>query len=138
MEQSWLPPANRQTGNKDHFLSLDFGLVGCMKLSKKQRLTSYRKFVYEVGSLKSSKGKSIDTQIVEKEAEKGFSPDVTDRFLVRTRYFTDSGIIGSKEFVRKLWQKLKTEEDNPDKPPTRVAGLEGFYSLKRLSENIRA
>jgi len=37
-----------------------------------------------------------------------------------------------------LWQKLKTKEDNPDKSPTRVAGLEGFYSLKRLSEKIRA
>ena len=73
---------------------------------------------------------------VAKEAEKSFTPDTIDRFLARTRYFTDSGIIGSKEFVSSLWQKLKSDEDNPNKSPTRIAGLESLYSLKRLSENI--
>ncbi len=109
-----------------------------MKLTKKQRLTRYRQFIYEVGSLKSNKGKNIDNHIVAIESGKGFVPDGVDRFLLRTRYFTDSGIIGSKKFVEKLWQKLKTEEDNPGKSPTRVAGLDGFYSLKRLSEKIQA
>ena len=127
---------HQQTGNKGHFLSLDFGLIGGEKLSGKQRLTHYRQFVYEVGSLGSSKGRSIDSRIVDDEAKKGFAPDVISRFLSRTRYFTDSGIIGSKVFVSNLWQKLKTDDDNPDKLPTRVAGLGGLYSLKRLSEHI--
>jgi putative transposase len=127
---------HHQTNNKDQFLSLDFGLIGCDNLSKGQRLAHYRQFVYEVGSLASSKGKSIDKKIIEKEARRGYSPDTIDRFLSRTRYFTDSGIIGSKEFVMELWQRLKTEADNPDKSPTRVTGLDGFYSLKRLSGKI--
>jgi REP element-mobilizing transposase RayT len=126
---------HRQTGNKSRFLSLDFGLIGGEKMSKKQRLSKYRQFVYDVGSLNTDKGKSIDTQIVDREAGKGFSPDIVDRFLSRTRYFTDSGIIGSKEFVCHLWQKLKTDEDNPDKQPVRIPGLEPMFSLKRLSEN---
>ena len=101
---------HQQTGNKDGFLSLDFGLIGCDNLSKRQRLAHYRQFVYEFGSLVSSKGKSIDKEIVKKEARNGFSPKAIDRFLSRTRYFTDSGIIGSKEFVMELWQKLKTKD----------------------------
>jgi REP element-mobilizing transposase RayT len=124
-----------QTGNKESFLSLDFGLTGCAK-SQKQRLIDYRKFVYEVGSLKTDKGASIDRKVVENEAEKGFAPNTVDRFLARTRYFTDSGIIGSREFVRNVWERFRTGDDTPDKIPTRVSGLDGLYSLKRLSENI--
>ncbi len=108
---------HEQRGNSDGFLSHDFGLVGQENISPRERLRRYRQFVYEVGSLQTTKGKSID------------------RFLARTRYFTDSGIIGSREFVRKLWHQLKTDEDNPDKPPIRIAGIAGLYSLKRLREN---
>jgi putative transposase len=115
--------------------SRHFGLIGAEKLSKKQRLSKYRNFVYDVGSLKTDNGKRIDPQIVATEAEKQFSLTSTDRFLSRTRYFTDSGIIGSKEFVRQFWLQLKAEEDNPDKQPVRVLGLAGMFSLKRLSEN---
>lgn len=104
-----------QSGNKDRFLSLDFGLIECEELSQKKRLTMYRQFVYEVGGLEISKGKSIDTRIIAEEAAKNFTPDKIHRFLARTRYFTDSGIIGSKEFVRNLWQKLKLDDDNPNK-----------------------
>jgi putative transposase len=117
-------------------LSLDFGLIGAENLNKKQRLSKYRTFVYEVGSLQTDKGKSINPQIAAKEAVKVFAPTVSDRFLSRTRYFTDSGIIGSKEFVRQLWLKLKEDDDNPDKQPVSVSGLTGMFSLKRLSETL--
>ncbi|MCF6267922.1 MAG: transposase [Desulfuromusa sp.] len=123
-----------QTNNKKQFLSLDFGLIGAENLNKKQRLSKYRTFVYEVGSLKTDKGKNIDPKIVASEAKKEFSPSNCDRFLSRTRYFTDSGIIGSREFVRQFWVRLKAEDDNPDKQPVRVSGLTEMFSLKRLSE----
>ena len=124
-----------QTNNKKQFLSLDFGLIGAEKLNEKQRLSKYRTFIYEVGSLTTDKGKGIDLQIVARESAKGFSCTESDRFLSRTRYFTDSGIIGSKEFVRQFWLRLKADDDNPNKQPVRVAGLSGMFSLKRLSEN---
>jgi REP element-mobilizing transposase RayT len=125
---------HRRQDNKDEFLSLDFGITGCEEICKKESLKRYRQFVYEVGSLETSKGKSISAEIAGKEAKKGFSADGIDRFRARTRYFTDSGIIGSKDFVSNLWQKLKSEEDNPNKLPTRIGGLGGLFSLKRLSE----
>ena len=129
---------HHQTGNKNQFLSLDFGLVGAEKMTKEDRLAKYRGFVYEVGSLKTDKGRSIDQQIVASEGKNGFAPTRSDRFLSRTRYFTDSGIIGSKKFVRQLWLKLKAEEDNPDKKPVRILGLQGMFSLRRLSEDRSA
>jgi REP element-mobilizing transposase RayT len=124
------------SGNKNCFLSLDFGLTGCEKLLPQERLIIYRQFVYEVGGLETSKGKSIDAQIVAEEANKGFTSGKIDFFLARTRYFSDSGIIGSKNFVRNFWQKLKLDDDNPNKTPVLIAGLKGFYSLKRLSMKI--
>jgi putative transposase len=44
------------------------------------------------------KGKSVSGKIVADDEEKGFESGMVDRFRLRTRYFTDSGIIGSKEF----------------------------------------
>ncbi len=50
-----------------------------------------------------TRGRVFDPQIAAREAEKKLFSTETDRFLSRTRYFTGSGIIGSKEFVRQLW-----------------------------------
>jgi hypothetical protein len=125
-----------QTGNTDGFLSLDFGMPGMEKKSKKSILKLYRQFVYEKGSLGSGKGKSIPGKVLRKEQERGFEPTTIDRFRLRTRYFTDSGIIGSKEFVRRSWDRLKGGNDLRDKIPLSVAGIKGMYSLKRLNECI--
>jgi len=55
----------------------------------------------------------------------------------RTRYFTDSGIIGSKEFVSDHYCRFKDLfMSKNEKIPRPVAGLDGMYSLKRLSEVI--
>jgi hypothetical protein len=57
----------------------------------------------------------------------------TERFKYKTRYFTDSGIIGSREFVRKTYQHFKDFfQSSNDRRPNRVPGLDDLYSLKRL------
>jgi hypothetical protein len=63
--------------------------------------------------------------------------DYAGGFRYRTRYLTDSGIIGSKEFVAENYQRFKhLFYSKHDKKPKPVKGLEGMYSLKRLSEII--
>jgi hypothetical protein len=53
----------------------------------------------------------------------------------RTRYFTDSGIIGTKEFVSSNYQRFKDLfMSKREKVPKPVTGLDGVYSLKRLTE----
>jgi hypothetical protein len=57
---------------------------------------------YEAGSLNQpEKGsvKVIEDKVLEKERSREFELSISDRFRYRTRYFTDSGIIGSKESV---------------------------------------
>ncbi len=50
-------------------------------------------------------------------------------------YFTDSGIIGTKEFVSTNYQRFKDIfMSKREKVPRAVAGLDGVYSLKRLVE----
>ena len=90
-----------QTDNKDGFLSADFGLKEFNVKSEKERIRLYRKYVYETGAIQRSDqqhSKIIDEKIVAKEQKKNFEISRTDRFLYRTRYFTDSGVIGTKEF----------------------------------------
>ena len=60
-----------------------------------------------------------------------------DRFKYRTRYFTDSGIIGTKAFVTRLYQTFKDHfSSKHEKRPKVIKGLDGIYSMKRLSERI--
>jgi REP element-mobilizing transposase RayT len=126
---------HQQTGNKGNFLSLDLGLTGPMRQGRKKRLAAYREFVYEKGSSPGRKGKQIAPEIIERERSRTFQATTVDRFLSRTRYFTDSGIIGSKEFVRKYHTLLqKDEAQGREKIPKSIAGLAGIFSLKRLSE----
>jgi len=141
-----------QTNNKDDFLSLDFGLkefgpggirsavkgefhwAGVM--DTKERLRRYRRYVYEAGAVdRSEKGKRkvIGDRILEKERNREFELSRSDRFMSRTRYFSDSGIIGTKEFVSANYQRFKDVfMSKREKVPKSIAGLDGIYSLKRL------
>ncbi len=116
-----------QAANKDAFLSLDFGLMEFGVKDKKERLRYYRGFVYEKGSLRA----------VKKERQKGFELSGVDRFKYRTRYFTDSGIIGTKAFVTRLYQTFKDHfSSKHEKRPKVIKGLYEIYSMKRLSEMV--
>ena len=116
-----------QTNNKDGFLSLDFGLREFGVKNKRDRLKYYREFVYKRGKIAG----------IDKERERDFELNDIDRFRYRTRYFADSGIIGSKAFVDRLYLKFKTLFSSKHKKrPKTIKGLSGVYSLKRLSEAI--
>jgi putative transposase len=129
-----------QTNNQDNFLSTDFGLQEFNVRSKKERIRRYRRYVYEAGSLnRPEKGnvKVIEDKVLKNERRRAFDLSKSDRFRYRTRYFTDSGIIGSKEFVSTNFQRFKNLfESKHEKKPKPIKGLNGIYSLKRLSEVI--
>jgi len=56
------------------------------------------------------------------------------RARYRTRYFTDSGIIGTKAYVSSNYRRFKEIfMSKKEKIPKPVAGLDGIYSLKRLA-----
>jgi REP element-mobilizing transposase RayT len=129
-----------QTHNKDHFLSTDFGLKAFNVKSQKERIRRYRRFVYEAGAIKrpdKMQAKVIDVKVVAKERKNEFEISRVNRFRYRTRYFTDSGIIGSKAFVSENYQRFKhLFYSKHEKKPKPIKGLDGMYSLKRLSEVI--
>jgi len=129
-----------QTENKDQFLSTDFGLKEFSIKSKKERIRRYRRYVYEAGALNRPNkmpAQVIDAKVVAKERRKDFEISRISRFRHRTRYFTDSGIIGSKAFVAQNFQRFKhLFHSKHEKKPKPIKGLEGMYSLKRLSEII--
>lgn len=129
-----------QTKNKDGFLSTDFGLKEFNVVSERERVRRYRQYVYETGGIQLSERpyvKTIRAKIVTEERKRNFEISRVDRFLCRTRYFTDSGIIGSREFVSDTYQQFKhLFQSRHEKKPKPVKGLDGVFSLKRLSEFI--
>ena len=62
--------------------------------SAKERMGFYRRFVYEKGGLIKEMG----------DRSKGLNLSGVDRFRYRPRHFTDSDIIGTKEFVSEVYQ----------------------------------
>jgi hypothetical protein len=132
-----------QTNNRGNFLSTDFGLKEFNVESLKERIRRYRRYVYEAGAINrpdKMQAKVIDDKIVAKERKKDFEISRISRISrirYRTRYFTDSGIIGSKEFVSTNYQRFKhLFYSKHEKKPKPINGLDGMYSLKRLSEIV--
>jgi hypothetical protein len=140
-----------QTGNKGDLLSVDFGMKEWNEHKPKEIVRKYREFVYETGAVDAGpvkcseaalsqtgfnwagKGAVIDQKIVDKERKKKYKIRRVDRFMYRTRYFTDAGIIGSKEFVGEVFDQVKHLLRSKDERKfTPVGGVEGVYSMKRL------
>ena len=109
-------------------------------LEEAERLRRYRRHVYESGGLKrpDNEGAGVtDEKVLEEERAANFNLSRIRRFRYRTRYFTDSGIIGTRVFVAEIFQRFKhLFQSKTEKEPTPVRGIDGLYSLKRLSENI--
>jgi hypothetical protein len=106
-----------QTGNKDKLLSMDFGLKEFGELNPKERFRRYRRYVYEVGAMdRKGKRAKIGEKIVAAKRYKDFNLARTRRFLYRTRYFTDSGIIGTKDFVQITYNRIQEKFDALDWP----------------------
>ena len=126
-----------QTGNKGGFLSTDLGLMVYNDMDEKERFTDYREYLYEKGGLDTGKGASIDEEILVKERGKNYELTPMDRLRFKTRYFTDSGIIGTKSFVSRYYEMFKGNFNSKnEKKPKKVKGFDEVYSLKRLSNEM--
>ena len=122
-----------QTGNKDELLCLDFGLRDWDEEDPREIVRKYREFVYETGAVDAGKGATIDQKVVDKERKKKYKVSRVDRFLYRSRYFTDAGIIGSREFVGEVFNQVKhLLRSKEERRFTPIGGVEGVYSMKRL------
>jgi len=122
-----------QTGNRDNLVSLDLGLPEWNEGETADIMRRYRKFIYETGALDTGKGKPLDPAVVKKEKAKKFRISRAELFAHRCRYFTDSGIIGSKEFVDKAFQEMRHLLKSKDmRRFTPVGGIRGVYSMKKL------
>ena len=78
---------------------------------------------------------TVDEKILEKERKTDSEISRLRRFRYRTRFFSDSGIIGTKEFVAKSYKRFKDIfQSKHEKRPKPIKGLGGVYSLKRLAE----
>lgn len=118
--------------DKKNWLSSDYGLTDYEKLNRKERFRKYRAFVYEMGSV-GEKGK-IPERILNKEKKKDFKYTKKDYFTMKTRWFSDSGVIGSKAFIESKASKFKEYFNTKNvKKPNPISGLGGIFSLKRLS-----
>jgi REP element-mobilizing transposase RayT len=123
------------SGNKDRFLSTD---ISELAVQNESPLEAYRRYVYEVGRVEHPGSKRPIPRSVLQAAGKGdYRVSQALLFRYRSRYFTESVVLGSKDFVRGVYGNLRTFlKTKQERNPTRIKGLEGLYSLKRLSKEV--
>ena len=123
-----------QAKNKDGFLSLDFGLAE-FGVEDAEKLKKYREYLYNAGAMDRRGKAKISKKTLEDAASIGFDLNSVRSLRYRTRYFTDSGIIGSKAFVMATYEAFKDRFfASRERVPKRVKGIHGMYSMKRLTE----
>ena len=99
------------------------------------QLRKYREFLYHVGAIEKRGKAKISKKVLDEETAEAFEVNRVRRFRYRTRYFTDSGIIGSRAFVEMTYGTFKDRlQTSRNKIPKAVKGIEGMYSLKRLTD----
>jgi hypothetical protein len=109
--------------------------LGLGVLDEKERFRRYRRFLYRAGAIDHGKGVVMDATLLEKEQKRDFKLPSGRRLLYRTRYFTDSAIIGTREYVRRTYRQVEDRFGaKRDKVPKPISGFDGIYSLKRLTE----
>ncbi|WP_031386093.1 transposase [Desulfonatronum thiodismutans] len=140
-----------QRGNRDGLIDLNLGMHEWNEFNSSEIIRKYRQFVYETGAVRGrsqeledrsqksgvrsqeKERRGIDMKIVEKERKRNYRLSRVDVFRHRCRYFTDSGIIGSKEFVSEVFDGVKHLLDSKNERRfTPVSGVGGVYSMKRL------
>ena len=77
------------------------------------------------------------SEALEIQGDEPFETGAIEKFKYRSRYFTDSGIIGTKTFVAHHYQTFKhIFSSKHEKRPKTIQGMAGIYSLKRLSQTL--
>ncbi len=124
------------TGNRSGFICTDYGLIINREPAFQEFIALLRAFIYEKGGMKIDGEREIPHDILEQERKKGFRPSKKRLFLMKIRYFSDSGILGSRAYVRAQYERFRRLFRSKEKVPKRVPGIEGVYSLKRLTVNV--
>ena len=124
-----------QAGNRDRFLSMDYGMWGSEGRDEAEKLRNYRMYLYEKGCIEvRGKGK-IGEKEVEDERRRGYELSRGDVLMYRRRYYTEGIVLGSKEFVRSIYERYRGYFGyKREREPMTVPGLKGIFSLKRVSE----
>ncbi len=119
-------------------LRLDLWKNEWKDLESQEIISKYRQFVYETGAIKLLKGKRIDPEPAKLRRKKDYRLIRARIFSKRCRYFTDSGVIGSKEFVSEVFDEMKHMLFSKDtRNFTPITGIDGVYSMKRLHPSIQ-
>jgi len=78
-------------------------------------------------------GQAMDAKIIARERKKNFELKRFELFPFRARYFTDAGIMGSKEFVQEIFDQVKhLLSSKNERKFTPLGGIGGMYSMKSL------
>lgn len=120
-------------GSEKNMIRYDLWMNEWKNLSQNETVNMYREFIYETGAMSIDLKNISDSDIRKRKKIKDDPIVRASRFIRRCRYFTDSGILGSHDYVKKNFDIFKHNLQSKDtRLFTPVIGLNGVYSMKRL------
>jgi len=134
--------------NRSNWLSLNYANPNTDKFcpfnkpkNYNEKLVFYRKYMYQIGKEKYYKidgGEVISASPIPEDAYKqaennGFQYTYKEQFMHRCRYFSDSLIIGSHDFVKVIHSQYKNKLfDKRKRRFPKMRGFENIYSMREL------
>ncbi len=139
------PKDYRYSGYGEAMSGIDRSRKGLMKAvyeedDWKGALTSYRQVLFGKGAVARKEGQgSIDDELAQNVLDKNGKLSKTELLYCRIRYFSNSVILGSKEFVRECYDSRKEYFDSQrreSKPKELIGGDWGKLRVLRGLRNV--
>ena len=110
------------------------GVIGNEKLSRREQIRSYRKFLYGIGVAQTGTGKGkIPKKIADAELDKNFEITNSEALFGKIRHFSYGCAIGTEGFIAEMYSRFENRGIYKKSRDFFKTGISpGIFSLQRL------
>lgn len=124
-----------QNGSENNLIRTDLWMDDWKNLSQDGTVSKYKEFIYETGAMSIDLSSISDSELTKRKRVKGDPLVRAATFSRRCRYFTDSGVLGSHDFVKEMFERVKHSLGSKDtRRFSLVHGVCDLYSMRRLGK----
>ncbi len=124
-----------QHGSENNLIRSDLWMDEWKNLSQYETVSMYKKFIYDTGAMSVDLSNISESDLSKRKRVKGDHIVRAATFSRRCRYFTDSGVFGSHDFVKEIFERVKHSLGSKDtRRFSLVHGVGDVYSMRRLGK----
>lgn len=124
-----------QNIDEEKLIRIEMWMNEWKNISRDEIIKKYKEFIYETGAMDVDVNNISESEITKRKRIKNDPLIRAITFSRRCRYFTNSGVLGSHDFVKKVFDKVKhTLQSKDTRKFVALYGVQDVYSMKRLGK----